>query len=240
MTLIERGIDGIDILEREIYTKAEIDLLRLSLKMLANHRFAVIAEGRGMARLLNLLCWDAASGTEFLDDQEMPADQAIHMAIHQVIERDLGSTTPEHMLLAETIASASDLYLLGKLAKAGEETAFVTETMESFSFYYETYAAKAEHLETLLQAVLTSPFMAMSQVADFLFETGLLLFQPLSNAEALRACTAHAFYPLIHHYNITNWIMAIRERHPDPRPTENPLSPSRFMNGEERFLGRFG
>ena len=235
----------LDIYERDAYQRAGIELLNPVIDLLAQERVRAISfpRGRGIARLLNLLQWEADGGLEFIDGQGTHADQLIHLGLHRLCDHKLGSADPGAMLYAECLASASDIYLLGKLSLAGEETDFLADTLESFSSYYELYSHHESHLEQLLSQLQNNPYTTMLAVADYLFQFCLCLLYP-TNIEAvgreLETMADHVYQPLVHHYNTANWILTIRSKHPHPPelPIDLCLSAIRaqLAQGEDALL----
>lgn len=237
MTAEFKKVSDLEILERSAFAEAEIDILEDSLKILAAHRFAILDGGSGLARLVNLLQWDAGSSVEYLDDDAIYADQAIHFAIHHLMDALPQSKSPYAMLYAECVASCADLYMLGKLSNAGLETDFTHETLESLGSYYEQYASGENQLESVFQFVLASPFDAMKEAAGFLYSfVGSLLRNPVDPGKAGQMCVDR-FYPLAHHFNVSNWILTIRSHFPEI--DENIPEPIGLLLDETEFVNRF-
>ena len=71
------------------------------------------------ALLLNLAFWDARGAGDTLVDEDLPADVVCHMAWHHLAGLALGEgeapLAAPAMLLGEAIASAFDIYLIGRL-----------------------------------------------------------------------------------------------------------------------------
>ncbi len=196
-------------------------LLALSCGFLerAGVRFGVMPEGRGTARLASLLSWQVAERLELLDEACVASDQLVHFALHQMVDRRLGHDDPYAVLLAETIASASDLYLLGKLAATDREPAFLVDTMESFSAWFELYAGDPDDLERLLASTVADPYAAMRSLCRYLLAATAPLLYPRderSVTDTLTKAARDRAYPLLHHYNTTNWVLSIRARYPRP------------------------
>ena len=226
--------------EADAFRRAGIDLLDAALPLLKNHRF-IVTPGKGLARLADLLNWRAGALCEHIDRRGVSADQVIHFAIHHVLDQNLEENHPGAVLLAECLASASDLYLLGKLSQAGEETAFLSDTIESMCSYYEMYAAEPDHLEQFFAAFLENPFETMVETACFLFHFGAAFLKSEPDLAVLTRFSENARYPLVHHYNLTNWILTIRARFPDHKTENLDYSPERmkFLADESSFLELF-
>ena len=187
-------------------------------------RAVIIPGGIGLARLVNLVHWEVANQVEYLDEECVAADQLVHIAAHQVVAEILGSHHPHALLQAETFASALDLYLLGKLILAGEETDFLIETIESYASYCDLYGQGPAQLESLLRRIQTSPFVSLVEAATYLFQCTETLLENNDIGQAtqrLGQLARDPLYPLVHHYNIANWVLALKARQPehkDPPP----------------------
>ena len=221
-----RRLEELEIAEADAFDRAGIDLLASCQGLLKNLSIVCLPEGRGLARLVNLLQWDVGQQREYLDGDIVAADQVVHFALHQIWDKKIGSAHPHTMLFAECMASASDLYLLGRLSQAGEETDFLMDTLESFGSYYEMYGTE-EQLEELVTRIVEAPFETMIEAAAYLYHLGCRLLEPSTDMGALLEFQDHLMYPLAHHYNISNWILTIRNRLPQ---NPAPLDPAEVMD----------
>lgn len=210
-------LDQITIHDRDIYERIGIRWLPIAERVM--HRSGVKARvlngPPGIARFLNLVTWRPDGELEYLDNQVLPGDQLIHAAWHQCIHQKFGAEYVGCRLLGEVLASSSDLYLLGCMAKAGEECDFVQDTLESFNFYYDTYGDLAI-LEKLLEHMLENPYAQMLQLARFLYEfVAYLVFENRTPAieAGLKTLSKNDFYPLVHHYHLPNWVVTLGGRH---------------------------
>ncbi|CAM2009866.1 hypothetical protein [Acanthopleuribacter pedis] len=240
----KRTLDQIDIYDHDLYKNLNLPLIDLAIDIVArnNTRFTVFPNSKGIARIINLLEWQAHAYHEYLDGDGIFVDQIVHIALHQAVDTLTGGRHPEGALLAEAFASASDLYLLGNIAKTGEETDFVVDTMESLGSYYEMYADGETGLNALLEQLLADPFQTMINVADYLMQ----FCQPLLYSGSVPEITdeiqrleQNGFYPLVHHYNTTNWILTIRSQYPQwyPDPVGVGTIKKRLSQSETHFLG---
>lgn len=206
-------LSDLDILEEAAFDRAGLTLLEPCLELLSDLDVVCFPKGRGLGRLVNLLQWQVDQQLEYLDGDAVAADQVVHFALHHLWHRRIGSDHPFDLLFAECMASASDLYLLGKLSNGGEETDFLVDTLDSFGSYYEIYSSESR-LEKLVARILENPYQTMSAAVDYLFRLGVALLSPQINLEALARFQDDLLYPLAHHYNISNWILTIRNRFP--------------------------
>jgi len=239
----DAGIDGVFVREADAFRRAGIDLLDRAMALLRrdNLRLTLLPQGRGLARLLNLTHWSAAARREWVDGEDVCADQVIHFATHRLCDERLGSADPRAALFAECVASAMDLYLCGKLARAGEETEFLTETLESYGYYYEIYAGAEGDFERLLTAMQGSPWAAAKALADYLYAVAAPLLTADTGGETalaeLTPMTDDHRWPLVHHYHVANWVLFIRA-HGDAVSTDfNPAEGWRILAQAPFFWG---
>ena len=239
-------LDDLPIYEEDLFLEAGIELLPLAKALVqCNHtRFTRFPHSKGIARIVNLLEWESHAYHEFLDGEGIFADQVVHVAIHQAVDKMTGGRHPENMLLAEALASSSDVYLIGQLSRAGCETDFLAETLESLGSYFEMYGEGESQLAAFLEQVLARPFETMVAVSDYLYEFCMPLLYPDSVSEMaaqLRELERQPFYPLIHHYNTTNWILTIRATYPQWYPDSGGTAEVRkqLCGDEAHFLAAF-
>ena len=243
MKIVEKRIEDLDIFEKDAFERAGLAILTVAEHILAqsNTRFILLPESRGLARMVNLLQWQAGDHVEYLDGEGVFSDQVVHMAIHQALDREQGSATPHHMLFAEVLASASDMYLAGRLIQAGEETDFLADTLESLGSYYEMYAASPDQLTAFLQRLSDTPWETMVSLVDYLYTFCCPFLEKDRSIEHLsipRSMEDHMFYPLVHHYNVTNWLLTINATFPKSSGQVPNLDMARnlLLSNEVSFL----
>lgn len=212
-------IEELPVLERDAFLEAGIDLLTYCERVLRAKKVGavVLDSAPGVARIINLLSWSVNDRREYLDQPEVFADQVIHFAAHQVVAEVWGAETPASMLFAEAVASACDLYCLGKLSAAGVETEFMADTLASFADYYEQYAAEEEDYESVLERLLEGPHEAMAELAEFLYDTGAQLCRAKDEAEMAEVLIPLAdeiWYPMLFHYQVVHWQHDVTRRFP--------------------------
>lgn len=212
------SLKDVPIYEQDVFQRAGIEILDCCLKLLLakDLKMVLLPEGRGVGRLLNLLQWDVGEALEYVDGDGPLADQVIHYGMHHLVDDLIGHDGAEKMLLAETIASAADFYLLGQLIRSGEECDFLLDMVESLGSYYEQYSNE-DCLEALFERCAADPFATFAQVVLFLYETVeplLYLEDPQAVTRGLLAVQDNELYPVLHHYNIGNWVLTLRARFP--------------------------
>lgn len=213
MSLEQTPFHDLPVLEADSFERANVEALGLLCDWLRDRdlKFTLFPDSRGRARLLNLMDWNVQSGHEYLDGDAIFADQVLHVGLHHAVDACLEKSAAA-MLFAEALASASDLYALGMLSKAGEETDFVADTMESFAAFYEMYGEE-QQLERLLKRTTRDPYKAMLEVCNFLYDTLLPMLYPAqahTAIEVLAKAETSDLYPLLHHFNTSNWVFLIR------------------------------
>lgn len=219
------GLDELTIDDRApfagvaIYTRLE-ELLRRS-----DQRFQIPEGGRTMswdrALFLNLTYWTADEGADVLCDGHIPADVVAHVGWHEVVRRELarrGSSPPaapsaEAMFLAESIASAFDLYLVGRLLPSAPDCDFVTTQVPLMAECAAEAGLPEAGFSALLEEVVLHPERAFEDLRALLFDaaTGLLGCSGAGEAQAvLEGLADRRFAPLFHHYQLSNWILYAR------------------------------
>ncbi len=241
-----RSIDRLQIAEAGRFGRAGVTLLEKAVALLRAEGTLFLPLGNnGLSRLMNLLYWRAEAKREYVDGESVYADQVVHFALHQLVATRVSANHPRVDLFAECLASAADVYLMGKLIQAGIESEFMQETLTSFGAYYEMYAQDERHFQRLLEQTGETPFTSMLELIDYLERFCLVLLKP-GEADAAQAellpMTAHFFYPLVHHYHVANWVLTLRDRRSDglEAPTGLGELRARIFAGESSFLEEFG
>ncbi|MEO6417848.1 MAG: hypothetical protein ABIP39_00475, partial [Polyangiaceae bacterium] len=86
------------------------------------------------ALFLNLTFWSPEQPGDVLVSRHIPADVVMHAAWHHVTARALGGkNTPESLFLGESIASAFDVYLVGRLIGHAPDSEFLRTQVPAMS-----------------------------------------------------------------------------------------------------------
>lgn len=179
---------------------------------------------------LNLTFWNQSEQGDLLASDHVAADVIAHVAWHHLANRALsprgeGRVTPsvESLLLAEAIASAFDLYLVGRLLGHAPDADFLSTQVPAMAEAAEAAGLSEAGFEALLEGVSADPDRAFEDLRALLFDvtTALVRCDSLGGAaEILGGFDAHRFAPLLHHYELSNWILSSRaheaSREPDP------------------------
>jgi hypothetical protein len=178
---------------------------------------------------LNLTYWNADDGAHVLCDDHVPADVVAHVGWHEVVTRELArqplSPSPPPspavpsppsaaaLFLAESIASAFDMYLVGRLLPNAPECDFVTTQVPLMAECAGQAGVSEADFSALLEEVVRDPERAFEDLRALLFDAsiGLLACTDLAQAQAvLEDLGERRFAPLLHHYQLSNWILYAR------------------------------
>jgi len=203
----------------------ELPLYRALKQALAasNHRFLIPAGGAEVSWdrtvFLNLTFWSAEAGTDVLCNDHIPADVVAHAAWHHVVSDRLqlaaggGTSTPEALFFAESIASAFDLYLMGRLLDAAPDTDFITTQVPIMRDVAADAGLSDANFAALLDGVRSDPQRAFEELRAMLFEVTCALWgcrDVIDAAAVLDRYTDRRFGSLLHHYQLSNWILYAR------------------------------
>lgn len=181
----------------------------------ARYEFLVPTEGSipwDRALFLNLTFWDEHEARDVLTEAEIPADVLMHVGWHFLGNRFL-APSPEAELLSEAIASAFDLYLVGRLLGHAPDSTFLASQVPQMAEVAVAAGLDDDEFEALLEDVAKDPDQAFEDLRKLLFAitTRLIPVTDASRAcEVLASFDEHRFAPLLHHYELTTWITKAR------------------------------
>ncbi len=188
--------------------------------------FKIAPEGRGWQRVLflNLTYWNAAEPNDVLECEEIDADVVCHVAWHHLARKALTDRplSADVLFFGEAIASAFDLYLVGRLIGRVRSSDFLKTQVPAMAAVAEDAGLSPEAFEALMNEVSTDPDAAFESLRQLLFDaaSGLVACAGVEEADALLASFAgHRFAPLLHHYELASWVLFARayaSRTPDP------------------------
>lgn len=169
------------------------------------------------ALLLNLTYWSPAGGDVLVEDR-LAADVVTHTAWHHLAARAFpvpAGARPSggSLLLGEAIASSFDVYLIGRLLGHAPRSTFLSSQVSAMAEVAEAAGCSAEGFEGLLQEMAADPAAAFADLRALLFDaaTGLLACAGAEDAVAvLAALGGHRFAPILHHYELSNWVLYAR------------------------------
>ncbi len=169
----------------------------------------------GRALLLNLSFWNPDDNADVLVGSSLPADVVAHVAWHHAARKSLGDTgaTVDGMLLGESVASAFDLYLIGHLLRDAPDAEMLQSQVPALSDVAADAGLSARAFTKLLEELADDPARAFAELRQLLFDvaTQLVRCQGIdAAAAALHQFAGHRFYALLHHYNVSNWVLHSR------------------------------
>lgn len=190
----------------------------------AKYPFHVAADGAPIswdrATFLNLTFWSAEEGADVLCERSIPADVVAHVAWHHLattqlarLVPDAGAPCADALFFGEAIASAFDLYLVGRLLRNVPDSDFIATQVSIMSEAAEQDGLTESELEALLNAVALDPERAFEDLRSLLLDVSRALLgcrNVLQAHAALESFGAHRFKALLHHYQLSNWVLYAR------------------------------
>jgi hypothetical protein len=186
------------------------------------YRFRVLsgeASGRwDRALFLNLTFWGADAGGDVLHEEHIPADVVAHAAWHHLSARALATTgaaplSAEALFFGEAIASAFDLYLVGRLLGHSPRSTFLETQVPALADAAAAAGLADEAFDHLLQSVAADPERAFEDLRELLFDAAVTLLHAADLEAALPLLAGfdeHRFGALLQHYELSNWILYAR------------------------------
>jgi hypothetical protein len=187
----------------------------------SGHRFKVAAAGEtaswDRALFLNLTFWSPTEEASVLVDGHVAPDVVAHTALHHVVGRALGrvasAESPAALLFTEAIASAFDLYLVGRLLPVVPESDFIATQVPIMAEAAAEAGLDEGGFARLLEGVTEEPEQAFEELRALLVDVGTALYA-CADAEAahlaLEGFAGRRFAPLLHHFQLSNWILFAR------------------------------
>jgi len=172
------------------------------------------------ATFLNLTYWNSEQGADVLCESSIPADVVAHVAWHHLAATQLARLAPntgapcaDALFLGEAIASAFDLYLVGRLLRNVPDSDFIATQVTIMGEAAQQAGLSEAKFEALLDAVALDPERAFEDQRSLLFDVARGLFSCRSALQAqgvLERFAAHRFRSLLHHYQLSNWVLYAR------------------------------
>ena len=217
------GLDDLIIDDDEVFAALPLYAgLKRTLRE-AGHRFLVPGlEGDtswDRALFLNLTFWSAEEGADVLCNDHIPADVVAHAAWHHVVAREValragpGTPSASGLFFAESIASAFALYLVGRLLPVAPQADFIVTQIPIMQEAAAEAGLGGPDFQALLEAVCADPEQAFEDLRTLLFDVTTALAScrgAIDAVGALERYEAHRFAPLLHHYQLSNWILYAR------------------------------
>jgi len=206
----------------EVYRRLKQALRR------SGHRFLIPVAGGAISWdrvvFLNLTYWtgDGDGGADVLCDDHIAADEIGHVAWHHVVARELARQSPgaterppsaEALFFSESIASAFDIYLVGRLLHDMPDSDFITTQVPLIAERAQTAGLAPAACARLLEEICREPERAFEDMRALLLDVANALLACRGAPAAQRAFAGfadHRFEPLLHHFEISNWILYAR------------------------------
>lgn len=174
--------------------------------------FLVPPEGKTLAwdraLLLNLLYWQPGT-SDVLPSRVIAADVVMHVAWHELANRFVAPSVEGH-LLGESIASAFDLYLVGRLLGHSPESDFLETQVARMSEAASDAGVEQDELEALLARASENPERAFEHLRQLLFDVSCALCSVESAERGLQILASfddHPYAGLLHHFELPTWVL---------------------------------
>lgn len=181
----------------------------------ARLRFFVPARGRTVswdrALLYNQLYWEEGTA-DVLAAPEIPADVVAHVAWHHLTSTHVPVSAAAH-LLGEAIASAFDVYLVGRLLGHRPDSDFLATQVPRMAERAEDAGVGPAAFEALLEQIAGEPERAFEDLRALLFDAACALAdaRTIAHAErALQELEQRRFGCLLHHFDLAIWVLRTR------------------------------
>jgi hypothetical protein len=168
------------------------------------------------ALFLNLTFWGAGEGGDVLEGDHIPADVVAHAAWHHLAARAFpagGTPSADALFLGEAIASAFDVYLVGRLLGHSPDSSFLETQVPAMAEAAQAAGLSDDLFEALLDGIARDPEGAFEDLRALLVDATRALVVCGSVDEALAALApfdARRFGPLLHRYELSNWVLYAR------------------------------
>jgi len=173
--------------------------------------------GSDRALFLNQSYWPPDATSDVLAEPTLTADEVTHIALHGLaktaIAGDGRPRSPRAFLFAESIASAFDLYLVGRLLRNRPDAAFIETQVTIMRDAAEDAGLHPDDFGDLLGEIVEAPERAFEDLRRLLLDvaTDLLDCRDAVAAQTVFERVAdHRFSPLLHHYQLSNWVLFCR------------------------------
>jgi hypothetical protein len=188
----------------------------------SRYRFRVLPRGRAprwdRALFLNLTFWGNRGGGDVLVDGHLPADVVAHVAWHHLAAGALAKSravaqSPEALLLGEAVASAFDVYLVGRLLGRAPRSTFLVTQVPAMAEAAQAAGLSEAGFDKMLRGIARDPDRAFADLRALLSDATSALWDCRDASEALDALVrfdGHRFAPLLHRHELSNWILYAR------------------------------
>jgi hypothetical protein len=167
------------------------------------------------ALFLNLTFWGADEGGDVLEGDVIPADVVAHAAWHHLAARAFAGGTPsaDALFFGEAIASAFDVYLVGRLLGHSPDSSFLATQVPAMAEAAQAAGLSDDAFEAMMDGIAADPERAFEDLRALLVDAtrSLVACRTANDAlVALGALDGHRFASLLHRYEISNWVLYAR------------------------------
>ena len=169
------------------------------------------------ALLFNLTFWSAEAGGDVLVDDHVEADVIAHAAWHHLAARALAARgaplSVDALFLGEAIASAFDVYLVGRLLGHSPRSTFLQTQVPAMAETACAAGLSKKRFERLLGDLAAAPERGFSDLRELLSDAAAALFACSGSEEAFAALAAldgRRLSCLLHRYEFSNWVLYAR------------------------------
>ncbi len=187
------------------------------------------------ALLLNLIAWEPGLA-DVLPSRDIPADVVAHVAFHHIADQHVKPSVEAH-LLAESIASAFDVYLVGRLLGHSSDAAFLESQVPRMAEVAGAAGLDEAAFESLLEDIAGAPETAFRDLRALLFDASVALIasaSPEVTATTLARFDGQRFAPILHHFELSTWVLRARLERAKPDPSWDDGSDARRVDEKLR------
>lgn len=203
--------------------------------------FLVPADGAlswDRALLLNLLYWEPNT-SDVLTSRSIPADVMMHVAWHHLGDRHVQPSVEGH-LLVESIASAFDVYLVGRLLGHAPDSEFLGSQVPRMSEIAQENGLSEEGFEALLEGFAKEPERGFESLRQLLFDASVALIEDMpaeAGCAVLERFDAHPYGALLHHFELPTWVLRARLERAKPTARVEGRRDARELDAQLRQEG---
>jgi hypothetical protein len=213
---VRLALDDLRITDLDDHRRAGIDATFALIEVLRRDRatFLVPRRETGWDRVafLNLVSYSPGTA-ELLRSRDVPADELVHVALHHLARKDIGIGSAHALLFGEAIASAFDAYLIGVLLRRRPRAAYLAQQVPRLSERALDAGLSRRAFAALLARMAGDPERAFEELRRLLLDVSLALVPSRSLPESARILARfepHPYAPILHHYELADWILAAR------------------------------
>lgn len=196
------------------------------------YRFLVAGEegqNEDWARVLflNLTFWQGAAGDDVLAEAAIDADVVAHVAWHHLIRARLAelgcADSADAHFFGEAVASAFDLYLVGASLGRSRSAGFLDTAVPAMTEVAYNAGLEEDEAAELVTGAADDPGRAFEDLRALLFDVTTALLPCAGVAEAtdtLERFRDRRFAPLLHHFELSNWLLYARAHGLPAAPVE--------------------